>query len=148
MTQIRQFHQTETKVREFIHELISPLWLNNVPQARKDAVPKPTVKFYNIQDKFFPTSTKEENPLNIEDGDDSWLDEGRTARDTEDFRTAMASGGDIAPMSPISLISSSLATFLANDKPEDIVLLNSSLPLVSTAVDTKLHTDNDFSMSF
>jgi len=119
-------------------------WITHLCQARNKAVLHPTIKFYDLKSKLFPTSRSPtpEDPeadLQIDEEDDSWLDLDNNEVHPES--TLKAS-------SYISLKSLELATFLADDKPNRASIVNpDNAAGNATMMATSLDNDNDFSIN-
>jgi hypothetical protein len=72
MTQIRQYYKTEEKVCPFILDAYLTTH-HSITQSRLRARSKPSVKFFDIKNRFFSKSGAANE--NHNDEDDSWLDE-------------------------------------------------------------------------
>ncbi|KAF9475198.1 hypothetical protein BDN70DRAFT_957800 [Pholiota conissans] len=112
-------------------------------KSRKHAVPKPTVKFYDIKSKIFnSTSDRSESDLLLDDEDDAWLDEPLDPN----VKNLTAERLDAESNSAINLQSKTLSTFLSlygdNLQAED------NKDLVNATQVEPNPDDNDFSMSF
>ena len=73
MTQIRQYYKTEEKVCTFILDVYPTH--HGITQSRLHARSKPSVKFFDIKNRFFSKSGAATNENPDDDEDDSWLDE-------------------------------------------------------------------------
>ena len=109
-------------------------------KPRKNATPRPAVKFYDVKSRIFSKSAKKDSAdeLPDDDEDDSWLDEPQELYDT-------AQELEAEKLSPINLASKYLATFLADTEDSSVthMPLNVNKPQAASAI---IRDDNDFSL--
>ena len=136
MTQIHQYYKTEEKVHLMILILILLITVTHW-QSRLHAKSKPSVKFFDIKNRFFSKSgNADENP--DDDEDDSWLD----VPDINVFPPE----DSLHVSSNINLSSQCLAAALSEEPIGNMTASETSQPNPQEAPGEPSELDDDFSM--